>query len=65
MWNYFRLIYLADKQIFLIEMPSEHFGRLSRDGVDLDADLLALASRLHLLVVGLYARDDAKFKELK
>lgn len=34
-------------------MSAEHLGRLSRDGFDFDAHLLALARRLHLLVVDL------------
>lgn len=45
-------------------MSAEHLGRLAGQRLDLDANLLPLASRLHLLVVHLDGRHDADVHEL-
>jgi hypothetical protein len=46
-------------------MPAEHLGRLARNRLDLDAHLFAFPCGLHLLVVALDARHNAKIQELQ
>ena len=60
-----RHTYFTDENVGFIEMSSEHLGRFAGDGVDFDADLLALPGRLNLFVVALDARHDANVEKLK
>lgn len=56
--------HLTDEEVLRLEMTTEHLGRFSRHGLDFDADLLALPSRFHGLVIVLYTRYHAQVNEL-
>lgn len=57
--------YLADDDVRGFKMAAEHFGRLSGNGFDLDADLLSFLGAVHGFVVHLDAGDHADVHELK
>ncbi len=59
------LFYLADQNITLFEMATDHFWRFPRDRLDFDADLLALASLVDFFVVELNTCHDSNVQELK
>lgn len=46
-------------------MAAVHLGRLSGNGLDLDADLLAFLGRVHRLVIHLDAGDHADVDKLE
>jgi hypothetical protein len=57
--------HLADEEVLRFEVTTEHLGRFSWYGVNLDADLLALPGGLHRLVIVFYAAHHAQLNELK
>jgi len=57
--------YLTDKEILLVEVPTEHFGRFSGNWLNLDAHLLPFSRALHRFMVALDARHYTQVHELE
>lgn len=58
------IAYLADEHVLLVKVTTEHLRCFTGYWLDLYADLLTLARRLHRLVIELYARHDAQVEKL-
>lgn len=56
--------HLADEHVRLVKVAAVELWRLSGNIFDFDAHLLALACRVHLLVVVLDGRHDSQVHEL-
>lgn len=56
--------YLAHDEVLLVEMTTEHFGRLARYRLDFHTDFLALSRGLHGLVIIFYTRHHAQLHKL-
>lgn len=57
--------HLADEEVSGFKMAAVHLGRLSGNGLDLDADLLTLLGTVDGLVINLDAGDHADVHKLK
>lgn len=51
--------------VFLVEMPTIHFGGLAGNGLDLDADFHTFPSAFNGLVVVFYTRHNPDIHELQ
>jgi hypothetical protein len=59
------ITYLTDKEVLLIKVSTEHLGRFTGDGFDLNADFLSFPGALHRFVVVFDTCHYTQFHELK